>query len=125
MVVIFGASGDLTKRKLLPALFHLEQAGCCRRSLPWWAWRGGRWSDSFAADMREGIMEGGGVKDGDPKLDAFMRKVSYHAMNFDDHAGYDGAEEVAGEDGRQSTSTKGNRLFYLASAPEYFSDIMN
>ena len=27
MVVIFGASGDLTKRKLLPALFHLEQAG--------------------------------------------------------------------------------------------------
>ena len=27
VVVIFGASGDLTKRKLLPALFHLEQAG--------------------------------------------------------------------------------------------------
>ena len=27
IVVIFGASGDLTKRKLLPALFHLEQAG--------------------------------------------------------------------------------------------------
>ena len=26
-MVIFGASGDLTKRKLLPALFHLEQAG--------------------------------------------------------------------------------------------------
>ena len=27
VVVIFGASGDLTKRKLLPALFHLEQSG--------------------------------------------------------------------------------------------------
>ncbi len=27
VVVIFGASGDLTKRKLLPALFHLEQQG--------------------------------------------------------------------------------------------------
>ena len=27
VVVIFGASGDLTKRKLLPALYHLEQAG--------------------------------------------------------------------------------------------------
>ncbi len=27
IVVIFGASGDLTKRKLLPALYHLEQAG--------------------------------------------------------------------------------------------------
>ena len=29
VVVIFGASGDLTKRKLLPALYHLVQAGCC------------------------------------------------------------------------------------------------
>ncbi len=27
IVIIFGASGDLTKRKLLPALYHLEQAG--------------------------------------------------------------------------------------------------
>jgi len=27
IVVIFGASGDLTKRKLLPALFHLQQEG--------------------------------------------------------------------------------------------------
>jgi glucose-6-phosphate 1-dehydrogenase len=27
IVVIFGASGDLTKRKLLPALYHLEQSG--------------------------------------------------------------------------------------------------
>ncbi len=27
ILVIFGASGDLTKRKLLPALFHLEQSG--------------------------------------------------------------------------------------------------
>ena len=27
IMVIFGASGDLTKRKLLPALFHLDQAG--------------------------------------------------------------------------------------------------
>ena len=31
ILVIFGASGDLTKRKLLPALFHLEQAGLLPR----------------------------------------------------------------------------------------------
>ena len=47
VVVIFGASGDLTKRKLLPALFHLEQGACCRRNLPWWAWRGGRWATAL------------------------------------------------------------------------------
>src|SRR5271163_2354001 len=88
IVVIFGASGDLTKRKLLPALFHLEQAGLlpdefsivgvARRPL----------EDSFAADMKAGILEFGGVKDGADHLEPFIAKVKYHAMNFDDAAGY-------------------------------------
>ena len=47
IMVIFGASGDLTKRKLLPSLFHLEQQGCSRNSLPSWAWRGVRWAMSL------------------------------------------------------------------------------
>ena len=59
ILVIFGASGDLTKRKLLPALFHLEQSGLlpeefavvgvARRDL----------TATFAADMRAGIIDGG------------------------------------------------------------------
>jgi len=58
IVVIFGASGDLTKRKLLPALYHLQQAGnlpekfavlgVARRPL----------EQTFAADMKEGIESG-------------------------------------------------------------------
>src|SRR5580693_10717353 len=84
ILVIFGASGDLTKRKLLPALFHLRQnnllpegfaiVGVARRPL----------GDEFAADMREGIIQFGGVDASDPKLDGFMKKVSYFALNFDD-----------------------------------------
>ena len=56
IVVIFGASGDLTKRKLLPALFHLEQqnllpkdfavVGVARRDL----------SATFTPDMQDGIL---------------------------------------------------------------------
>jgi glucose-6-phosphate 1-dehydrogenase len=122
-VVIFGASGDLTKRKLLPALFHLEQSGLlpdkfavvgvARRPL----------QDEFQKDMREGILQFGGVKDGDPKLDDFMKKVTYHAMNFDDPEGYGKLKSVLeGIDKQQGTS--GNRLFYLATAPEYFADII-
>src|SRR5579863_10628856 len=66
VMVIFGASGDLTKRKLLPALFHLRQnnllpkeiaiVGVARRPL----------GDEFAADMRAGILEFGGVDAADP-----------------------------------------------------------
>jgi glucose-6-phosphate 1-dehydrogenase len=123
IVVIFGASGDLTKRKLLPALYHLEQAGnlpkdfcvvgVARRPL----------EDSFAADMKEGILSGGGVDKDDPKLDPFVSRICYHAMNFDDASGYDALKTLLAElDGK--FGTKGNRLFYLATAPEYFSDII-
>src|SRR6266851_7453918 len=79
IVVIFGASGDLTKRKLLPALFHLEQSGLlpeefvvvgvARRDL----------TATFAADMRAGIIDGG-VRSNDSRLSNFMEKVSYHAL---------------------------------------------
>ncbi|HXU20743.1 MAG TPA: glucose-6-phosphate dehydrogenase [Verrucomicrobiae bacterium] len=124
VVVIFGASGDLTKRKLLPALFHLEQAGLlpeqfgivgvARRDL----------GVTFAEDMKKGIVEFGGVKDGADKLDEFIGKVSYHAMNFDDDGGYTGLKSQL-EKYDQQHGTKGNRLFYLAVAPEYFSDIIH
>jgi glucose-6-phosphate 1-dehydrogenase len=123
VVVIFGASGDLTKRKLLPALFHLEQSnllpeefsvvGVARRPL----------QGEFEKDMREGILQFGGVQEGEKKLDEFMRKVSYFAMNFDDPSGYDKLKTVL-EGIDQNQGTKGNRLFYLATAPEYFAEII-
>ena len=122
-VIIFGASGDLTKRKLLPALFHLEQSGLLPQEFSVVGVARRPLQDEFAKDMREGILQFGGVKEGDAKLDEFMKKVSYHAMNFDDPEGYGKLkallEEIDGKNG-----TRGNRLFYLATAPEYFADII-
>jgi glucose-6-phosphate 1-dehydrogenase len=123
VVVIFGASGDLTKRKLLPALFHLEQAGnlppnfavvgVARRPL----------EESFAPDMKEGIEAGGGVEANDPTLEPFVSRISYFAMNFDDGNGYEGLKQHLAQIDQQQ-GTQGNRLFYFATAPEYFSDII-
>ena len=97
VVVIFGASGDLTKRKLLPALYHLQQhgllpdeiavVGVARRSL----------EKTFAADMGEGIVSGGGVEENEPALAPFLAKVSYFAMNFDDDAGYTSLKQMLAE----------------------------
>jgi glucose-6-phosphate 1-dehydrogenase len=122
IVVIFGASGDLTKRKLLPALFHLKQqnllpeefavVGVARRDL----------SATFSADMQDGIIKGGGVDAGDSSLKPFMEKVKYFATNFDDDAGYEKLKAFLA-DLDQQFGTKGNRLFYLAVAPEFFADI--
>ena len=121
--VIFGASGDLTKKKLLPALFHLEESGLlpeqfavvgvARRDL----------SQTFAPDMKKSIIESG-AKEDDPKLAKFMERVSYFTTNFDDSDGYRRLKETLADIDKQQ-GTKGNRLFYLAVAPEYFEEIVD
>lgn len=122
IVVIFGASGDLTKRKLLPALYHLDQqnllpekfavVGVARRDL----------SATFAPDMKDGILKGGGVDEKEEKLGKFVDRILYFKTEFDNDEGFDGLKKyLAEQDGKYGTN--GNRLFYLAVAPEYFADI--
>ncbi len=123
IMVIFGASGDLTKRKLLPALFHLHQAdllpkqfaivGVARRTL----------GDEFADDMRDGIVQFGGADKSDPKLDDFVKHIGYYALNFDDPSSYAGLDtELERIDKEKNIG--GKRLFYLATAPEFFAGII-
>src|SRR5271154_2805041 len=123
VVVIFGASGDLTKRKLLPALYHLEQSGLLPKDFAVVGVARRPLEKSFAPDMKEGIISGGGVEKDEAKLDPFVGRIQYHAMNFDDAAGYDALKKVLADIDKKF-GTKGNRLFYLATAPEYFSDIV-
>jgi glucose-6-phosphate 1-dehydrogenase len=123
IVVIFGASGDLTKRKLLPALYHLEQSGFLPENFAVLGVARRPLEDSFAADMKDGVLKGGGVKEDEPKLTPFIDRVHYYSMNFDDEAGYQGLKAKLAEMDTKF-GTQGNRLFYLAVAPEYFSDIV-
>ncbi len=124
VVVIFGASGDLTKRKLLPALFHLEQGGLLPEKFAVVGVARRPLQDEFAKDMQEGITKYGGADAGDEKLGPFMKKVRYHAMNFDDHEGYAQLQQLL-ESIDKEMGTAGNRLFYLSTAPEYFADIIH
>jgi glucose-6-phosphate 1-dehydrogenase len=123
IVVIFGASGDLTKRKLLPALYHLEQSGLLPKDFAVVGVARRPLEQSFAPDMKEGIVSGGGVEIDDARLDPFVKRIKYHAMNFDDASGYEALKKMLADMDTQY-GTKGNRLFYLATAPEYFSDIV-
>src|SRR6202022_4222384 len=77
-VAIFGASGALTKRKLLPALYHLEQAGLLPEKISVIGVARRPLEASFAADMREGIISGGGVEESEPRLAPFVDKIQYH-----------------------------------------------
>ena len=123
IVVIFGASGDLTKRKLLPALYHLDQAGLLPENFAVVGVARRDLSATFAPDMQDGIIKGGGVEANEAKLKPFMDRVQYFATNFDDDAGFQKLKAHLAELD-QKFGTKGNRLFYLAVAPEFFADII-
>jgi glucose-6-phosphate 1-dehydrogenase len=123
VMVIFGASGDLTKRKLLPALFHLRQnnllpkefaiVGVARRPL----------GNEFAEDMKQGIIESGSAKQGDATLDEFISHISYFPLDFGDPAHYANLKSEL-ERIDKERGIAGDRLFYLATAPEYFAPII-
>ena len=123
ILVIFGASGDLTKRKLIPALFHLYQAnllpkqfeivGVARRPL----------GDEFAADMRSGLVELGGVDASDPKIDSFVSRIGYFPLNFDDPNHYANLKTELDRIS-QEKGIGPDRLYYLATAPEFFAGII-
>src|SRR5208282_684571 len=123
ILVIFGASGDLTKRKLLPALFHLEQSGLLPKKFAIVGVARRPLGGEFAADMREGIVDFGGVDASDPMLEDFVKNISYYALSFDDPSHYAGLKTELD----RIAAGKGigpDRLFYLATAPEYFAPII-
>jgi len=122
IVVIFGASGDLTKRKLLPALYHLDQSGLLPKDFAVVGVARRDLSATFGPDMQDGIIKGGGVEENDPKLKPFMDRVKYFATEFDNDEGFDKLKAYLA-DLDTKMNTKGNRLFYLAVAPEFFADI--
>ena len=99
--MIFGASGDLTKRKLLPALYHLEQAGLLPEDFAVVGVARRPLEQTFAPDMKEGIVSGGGVEENDPKLDAVHRPRQYSRDELRRRRGLRGAEGDAGGAGRE------------------------
>jgi glucose-6-phosphate 1-dehydrogenase len=123
IMVIFGASGDLTKRKLLPALFHLEQNGLLPKNFAIVGVARRPLGHEFAEDMKEGILEFGGVNASDPKIAEFVDKISYYALQFDDASGYAGLKDALDKLAAEK-SIGPDRLFYLATAPEYFTPII-
>ncbi|MHB1286239.1 MAG: glucose-6-phosphate dehydrogenase [Leptospirales bacterium] len=124
-LVIFGASGDLTRRKLIPALYDLwmdgllnpgvEILGVARRL---------KSHQVFREELSEGIRahSRSGVRD-DARFQSFLSQIFYQATDFEDPSGYDTLRSFLSSSERIS-KTKGNVLFYLATPPSYFIPII-
>lgn len=118
VVVIFGASGDLTQRKLMPALFSLtcegllpEQfsvVGVARSELD---------HKSFRAKVKEGIEEHARIKPKQcSKWDAFSKNLFYHRANYDDPEAYKSLDKLLGDIDKK-VGGGCNVLFYLSTPP--------
>jgi len=124
-LVIFGATGDLTHRKLIPALYHLAADGDLPVGVRIIGFaRRAKSDDQF----REGLAEVNRAVSRTPHderlWDGFIRSVTYHCSEFTDADGYARLARSI-EAIEAARGGKGNRLFYIASAPEFFDEILN
>jgi glucose-6-phosphate 1-dehydrogenase len=123
-LVIFGATGDLAKRKLLPALYNLAHEGSLperfnligvsRRDTP---------DEDFRREMREAIEHYSRTPPKPEVLEALLENVRYVAGVFDDPSVYGALREAIGGFDAEAGIVF-NRVFYLSTAPEFFSVIV-
>jgi len=123
--VIFGASGDLTGRKLIPALYNLY----CQDLLPpQFATIGfavtPHTDETFREGARPWVKESPEVLLFRPRLwDAYAPSLHYVEGDFENPEGYERLGERLAELDREH-GTAGNRIFYLATSPVFYGPIV-
>lgn len=113
--VIFGATGDLTQRKLLPALYTLFQEGVLSQTFQIIGFaRREHDNAGFCKLMREALKKHCRIPTDKASLDSFCSHLSYHRGDLSDPAAYSALYEKFETD----RNLPGNRLFYLSIASE-------
>jgi glucose-6-phosphate 1-dehydrogenase len=122
ILVIFGASGDLTQRKLVPALYKLRRSrrlppeitivGVARRE----------WShDYFREQMREGIEQFSDGIGSEDLWQEFSQGIFYCPGDIDNPESYQKLKHFLGELD-EKRGTRGNHVFYLSVSPKFFAE---
>ncbi len=128
-IVIFGASGDLTRRKLVPALFQVSLEGLLAKGTRIVGFaRREKSHEQFRVEIEEALVEFARSKPnaGSDELKVFSSSCYYQTGSYDNSKNFhdlkvllERLDEEAG-----IPSDKGNRLFYLATPPAVFSGIV-
>jgi glucose-6-phosphate 1-dehydrogenase len=122
-LVIFGASGDLTHRLLLPALYNLGASGLLPEAFALiGVGRSASSSEAFRADLAQSLPKYATRQIDDSVVKRLLGCVAYVQGETDDDATY---QKIGHELDRieRERPTKGNRLFYLATPPAGFAPI--
>lgn len=119
-LIIFGGTGDLTHRKLLPAFYNLGANGLLPDGFSFVA-VGRRDKDSqiYRREAREAIEKHSRVPPEEDKWDVLKDKIHYCKFDFRSDAGYDKLQEILSNTGSRKY------IFYLAVGPNYFGTIVD
>jgi glucose-6-phosphate 1-dehydrogenase len=123
-VVIFGATGDLTHRKLIPALYNLAADGELPPAVTVVGFaRREKNDDEFRGELEEATRKFSRQTVRDEIWKTFAQSIFYHQSDFSDESGFKTLaarlEKIDKERG-----TRGNRLFYFAVGPDQFEPIL-
>lgn len=125
IMVIFGGTGDLTKRKLMPALYNLALDNLIPENFVVVAIGRRQYSqEAYKKEIYEAIEKYSRNKISDDIWSRLEGMIHYYQLDFLHMEGYGALKEYL-QKLDQSNKTKGNRLFYLAVAPEYFETIVS
>jgi glucose-6-phosphate 1-dehydrogenase len=124
VLTIFGASGDLTRRKLLPALYALAFRGLLPEQFAVvGVARTPETDDEFRARMREAVEEFGRDEVRDEVWEQLAAGMRYVTADFGQEQGFDDLARVLGELDEER-GTLGNRIYYLAIPPPAFPAVV-
>src|ERR1700738_4876562 len=123
-VVLFGATGDLAHRKLIPALYNLAADGELPPAVTVIGFARREKSDEdFRREMEEATRKFSRQTVRDEIWKTFSQSIFYHQSDFADEAGYKKLAERLDKIDKER-GTRGNRLFYFAVAPDQFEPIL-
>ncbi|HEY6438327.1 MAG TPA: glucose-6-phosphate dehydrogenase, partial [Ignavibacteriaceae bacterium] len=124
ILVIFGASGDLTYRKLIPAVYDLHRQKLLpERFAVLGAGRTELTDEKFREKMKDGIIKFSNFKENEGKIvDDFLKQLSYTSLDTQNHEDIvklkDHLEKLDVELG-----TNGNLIYYLSTPPSLYGVI--
>lgn len=119
-IVIFGVTGDLTRRKLIPALYHDALASCLPENMHIIGFSRRDWTDeTLRSTLRKAVLEEHpGEVIHEDILDSMLSRAHYISANFDDIEGFWQLKSLKMQLGLK------NLLFYLATPPESYEPVI-
>ncbi len=125
VLVIFGATGDLTARKLIPALYNLAREGQLPGHFACVGFaRRPKTHDQFRDEMLQAVNQFSRSKPANPQLwKTFREQLFYLQSNFDEDKGYEELHVFLQKLDSQ-LGTKGNRVYYLSVQPSFFTTVV-